>query len=71
MPLKRNRKENILSFFQKACLARHWWLTPIILATWEAQIRRIMVQNQSWASSSQDPILKTYHKKRLVEWHKQ
>jgi hypothetical protein len=23
-----------------------WWLTPAILATWEAEIRRIMVQDQ-------------------------
>jgi hypothetical protein len=21
----------------------HWWLTPVVLATWEAEIRRIMV----------------------------
>jgi hypothetical protein len=26
--------------------ARRWWLTPIILATQEAKIRRIVVQNQ-------------------------
>jgi hypothetical protein len=26
--------------------ARHQWLTPAILATWEAEIRRIMVQSQ-------------------------
>jgi hypothetical protein len=26
--------------------ARHWWLTPVILATQEAEIRRIMVQSQ-------------------------
>jgi hypothetical protein len=25
--------------------ARHWWLMPIILATQEAEIRKIMVQS--------------------------
>jgi hypothetical protein len=28
-------------------IARHQWLTPEILATQEAEIRRIMVQSQS------------------------
>jgi hypothetical protein len=38
------------SFLHYACLelkcmvvAWHWWLTPIILATWETEIKRIMV----------------------------
>jgi hypothetical protein len=31
---------------------------PVILATQEVEIRKIMVQNQFWANSSQDPILK-------------
>jgi hypothetical protein len=26
--------------------AWHWWLTPVILAIQEAEIRRIMVQSQ-------------------------
>jgi hypothetical protein len=26
--------------------AEHWWLTPVILAPQEAEIRRIMVQSQ-------------------------
>jgi hypothetical protein len=31
---------------QEAEAARHWWLTPIILATQEAEVRRIMVGSQ-------------------------
>jgi hypothetical protein len=27
--------------------ARHLWLTPVILAIWEAEIRRITVKGQS------------------------
>jgi hypothetical protein len=34
--------ESVLS----CALARCWWLTPVILATQEAEIRRIMVQSQ-------------------------
>jgi hypothetical protein len=28
------------------CLVRHQWLTSIILAKWEAEIRRLTVQGQ-------------------------
>jgi hypothetical protein len=31
-----------------------WWLKPVMVAAWEVEIRRIMVQSQSWAKSSQD-----------------
>jgi hypothetical protein len=27
----------------RSCLAGHWWLTPVILITWEAEIKRIVV----------------------------
>jgi hypothetical protein len=43
--------------------AEHWWLTPVILTTWEVEIRRIMVQSQFVR-----PYLeKTHHKKRFGE----
>jgi hypothetical protein len=32
--------------FKRLNKTRYWWLTPIILATQEADIRRIMVQSQ-------------------------
>jgi hypothetical protein len=57
-PRKEKRKE--------PTLAKHRWLTPIILATQEAEIRRILVPSQSWQTVSE----KTHHKKGLVEWLK-
>jgi hypothetical protein len=47
------------------------WLTPVILATQKAEIRRIAVQSQPGQIILCDPILKkTYHQKGLVEWLK-
>jgi hypothetical protein len=47
-------------------------LTPVILATQEAEIRRIEVQSQPRANSLRDPISKkkkkTQPKTALVEW---
>jgi hypothetical protein len=46
-------------------VARHWWLTPIILATHEAEIRRITVSLESArANSSQYLISKKTSQKR-------
>jgi hypothetical protein len=39
-------------------MRRSQWLRPVILATQEAEIRRIIVWSQLWANSSRDPILK-------------
>jgi hypothetical protein len=40
--------------------AGHWWLTPIILATWKAEIRRRTVQGEpgGMACSTRTPISK-------------
>jgi hypothetical protein len=45
-------------------IARHWWLTPVILSTEEAVIRRIMVQSQPRQISFRDPISKIFNMKR-------
>jgi hypothetical protein len=48
-----------------------WWLTSVILATQEAEIRRIAVRNQPGQIVLRDHILKkSHHKKGLVEWLK-
>jgi hypothetical protein len=39
-------------------IAGHRQLTPVLLATQDAEIRKIMVQRQSQANNLQDPILK-------------
>jgi hypothetical protein len=45
--------------------AGHWWLTSIILAIHEAEIRRITVQSQCRQIVHKRPYLKkTLHKKR-------
>jgi hypothetical protein len=31
-------------YFEKLKLGGKWWLTSVILATWEAEIRRIMFE---------------------------
>jgi hypothetical protein len=51
----------------KSSYVRHQWLMPVILATNEAEIRRITIRSQPWANSSQGPISKIPNT-GLEEW---
>jgi hypothetical protein len=42
----------------------HQWLTPVILANQEAEIRRIVVQSQPRQISGRPYLKKTHHKKK-------
>jgi hypothetical protein len=50
--------------------ARHQWLMLAILATQEAEIRRIAVQSQPRQIVHETLSRKIHHKKGLVEWLK-
>jgi hypothetical protein len=43
---------------KKYSLSGCWWLTPVTLATQQAEIRRITVGSQPGANSSRDPTSK-------------
>jgi hypothetical protein len=51
-------------------LAGSWWLTPVILATQKAEIRRIMVPSHPRQISHKTLSQKNHYKKGLVEWLK-
>jgi hypothetical protein len=44
--------------------AEHQWLTPVILATWEADITKTEMK-PDWANSLRDPISKITRAKQL------
>jgi hypothetical protein len=37
-----------MKFLEKYSEVGGWWLTPIILGTWESEIGRFMGQGQPW-----------------------
>jgi hypothetical protein len=52
-----------MKFGMKRCIKNNfvdncWWLTPVILATWEAELRRIKVQGQSRQIIQETPLSK-------------
>jgi hypothetical protein len=51
-------------------LSGRWWLTPVILATQEAEIRRIAVQSQPGQIDLKTLSQKHPEQKGLVEWLK-
>jgi hypothetical protein len=36
----------LIYFVRSRILARHQWLMPVIITTWEAEIRKIAVESQ-------------------------
>jgi hypothetical protein len=49
---------------KKIIKARYWWLTPVILATQDAEIRKTAVPSQPGQNSFRDPILKILNTKK-------
>jgi hypothetical protein len=60
--------ERILNCGSRCCIKppwdQHWWLTPVILATQEAEIRRIAVRSQPGQIVRETLSQKTLHQKR-------
>jgi hypothetical protein len=50
-----------IKVLKRVVVARHWWLTPLILVTRETESRRTVVQIQTQASSSRDPNSKIFN----------
>jgi hypothetical protein len=61
-PTIRTKKKRMS--YKHQILVGRWWLTPVILATQEAEIRRTVVQSQSRQIVLKTLSQKTLHKNR-------
>jgi hypothetical protein len=52
------KTKNIFNIKLKYCRAGHWWFTSVILATQEAELRRIPVRSQPQQKYFMRPYLK-------------
>jgi hypothetical protein len=57
-------------FPKRPARTRYWWLTPVIPATQEAEIRRTVILSQPRQIVHETLSQKTPSKKGVVEWLK-
>jgi hypothetical protein len=57
--------------YLKRCLSPEQWLKPVILDTWEAEIKRIKVGGQSGKIVLEIPLQKQPKQNKLEVWLKQ
>jgi hypothetical protein len=60
-------RKSIFLYIKNIC-SQAWWLLPVIRATQEAEIRRIVVWSQPRQIVLETLSQKTFHKKGLVKW---
>jgi hypothetical protein len=57
-PCEHVSKRMKICFFKILRTSRCWWLTPVVLAPWEVEIGKIVVQSQFWQIVWEDPVSK-------------
>jgi hypothetical protein len=68
--IKAMRADHSGMSLKRSIKAKCLWLTSVILATQETEIRRIMVQSQHGQTVQETLSRKNLSQKRLVEWLK-
>jgi hypothetical protein len=56
---------SIVLLIQKPMLARHWWLAPVILPLWEAEIERTEAEGQPEQTVHETPISKKNNQSKM------